>query len=110
MTHNQIFEEIRKKASFLCVGLDTDPSYIPPEVLRLYDSAPEAALAYNLALIDATAADAACYKVQVAYYEAMGLEGLRTYAKTLKAIRVGKFALIKPVMILVEGLCVLMIR
>ena len=56
----------------LCVGLDTDPSYIPPEVLRLYDSAPEAALAYNLALIDATAADAACYKVQVAYYEAMG--------------------------------------
>ncbi len=81
----------------LCVGLDTDPSYIPPEVLRLYDSAPEAALAYNLALIDATAADASCYKVQVAYYEAMGLAGMRTYAETLKAIRARRIPVIADV-------------
>lgn len=71
----------------LCVGLDTDPSYLPPEVLRLYDSRAEAVLAYNLALIGATGPSAACFKVQIAYYEAMGLSGLATYAKTLKAVR-----------------------
>jgi orotidine-5'-phosphate decarboxylase len=71
----------------LCVGLDTDPSYLPPEVLRLYDSPAEASLAYNRALIAATAEHAACFKVQIAYYEAMGLAGLAAYAKTLKAVR-----------------------
>lgn len=71
----------------LCVGLDTDPSYLPPEVLRLYDSPADAVLAYNRALISATAKSAACFKVQIAYYEAMGLAGLSAYAKTLKAVR-----------------------
>jgi orotidine-5'-phosphate decarboxylase len=47
----------------------------------------EAVLAYNRALVEATADAAACYKVQIAYYEEMGLEGLKTYAKTLACIR-----------------------
>ncbi|MDR1212315.1 MAG: orotidine-5'-phosphate decarboxylase, partial [Spirochaetaceae bacterium] len=46
-----------------------------------------AALAFNRALIDATLDTAACYKVQIAYYEALGLAGLETYAKTLGYIR-----------------------
>ena len=71
----------------LCVGLDTDPSYLPPEVLRMYDSPADAVYAYNLALISETASSAACFKVQIAYYEAMGLAGLSAYSKTLKAIR-----------------------
>lgn len=71
----------------LCVGLDTDPSYLPPEVLRMYDSPAEAVLAYNRALIDVTLSSTACYKVQIAYYEAMGLAGLFAYAETLKAVR-----------------------
>lgn len=71
----------------LCVGLDTDPSYLPPEILRMYQSPSEAVLAYNLALIEATAPNAACFKVQIAYYEAMGLAGLAVYAKTLQAVR-----------------------
>lgn len=71
----------------LCVGLDTDPSYLPPEILRMYQSPSEAVLAYNLALIEATAPNAGCFKVQIAYYEAMGLAGLAVYAKTLQAVR-----------------------
>lgn len=71
----------------LCVGLDTDPSYLPPEVLRMYGSPAEAVLAYNRALIRETAPSAACFKVQIAYYEAMGLAGLSAYAETLKAVR-----------------------
>jgi orotidine-5'-phosphate decarboxylase len=46
-----------------------------------------AVLAYNRALIDATLDVAACYKVQIAYYEELGLPGLETYAKTLGYIR-----------------------
>ena len=71
----------------LCVGLDTDPSYLPPEVVRMYDSPAEAVLAYNRALISAVAPSAACFKVQIAYYEAMGLAGLAAYSETLKAVR-----------------------
>lgn len=71
----------------LCVGLDTDPSYIPPEILKLYDSQADAVLAYNLALIEASSPHAACFKVQIAYYEAMGLAGLAAYSATLKAVR-----------------------
>ncbi len=71
----------------LCVGLDTDPSYIPPEILKLYDSPADAVLAYNLALIPATSPHAACFKVQIAYYEAMGLAGLAAYSATLRAAR-----------------------
>jgi len=71
----------------LCVGLDTDPSYLPPEVLRMYGSPAEAVLAYNRALVRATGPSAACFKVQIAYYEAMGLGGLSAYAETLKAVR-----------------------
>lgn len=71
----------------LCVGLDTDPAYLPAEVLRMYESPTAAVLAYNKALIAATGPSAACFKVQIAYYEAMGLSGLAVYAETLKAVR-----------------------
>lgn len=81
----------------LCVGLDTDPSYLPPEVLRMYDSAAEAVLAYNRALVSATAPYAACFKVQIAYYEAMGLAGLSAYAETLKAVRAAGIPVIADV-------------
>lgn len=71
----------------LCVGLDTDPSYLPPEVLRLYDSPAEAVLSYNKALIHELSPCAGTFKVQIAYYEALGLAGLKTYAETLKILR-----------------------
>ena len=73
----------------LCVGLDTDPSYLPESVIKAAGSATEAVLAYNKEIIRRVASEktACCCKVQIAYYEAMGLEGLKVYAKTLKAVR-----------------------
>lgn len=73
----------------LCVGLDTDPSYLPESVIKSVGSATEAVLAYNKEIIRRIAADksACCCKVQIAYYESMGLEGMKVYAKTLKAVQ-----------------------
>ncbi len=88
--HNmQLLQELSLKNGPLCVGLDTDPSYIPENIVSTYQSAPAAVLAYNKAIIDRVVADksACCFKVQIAYYEAMGLEGMKVYAETLKYIR-----------------------
>lgn len=88
--HNmQLLQELASKNGPLCVGLDTDPSYIPENIIKQFDSAPEAVLAYNREIIRRVAADksACCFKVQIAYYEAMGLAGLKVYAETLKMIR-----------------------
>lgn len=71
----------------LCVGLDTSPNYLPPEVLKKFASPAKAVLAYNTELINACAKHSGCFKVQIAYYEAMGLEGLQTYVETLRLLR-----------------------
>jgi len=81
----------------LCIGLDTDPSYLPPHILQSFESPAKAVLAYNRALIDATAEFAGCYKVQIAYYEAMGIEGLQVYSETLKAIRAANIPVIADI-------------
>ena len=88
--HNmQLLQELAAKNGPLCVGLDTDPSYIPENIVKQYESAPAAVLEYNKQIINSVAADktACCFKVQIAYYEAMGLEGLKVYAQTLKLVR-----------------------
>lgn len=90
MKHNmQKLQELAAKNGPLCVGLDTDPSYIPENILKQYKSAPEAVLAYNKEIIKRVAKDksACCFKVQIAYYEAMGLEGMKVYAETLKLVK-----------------------
>lgn len=83
---DKLYETVAAKGH-VCVGLDTAPAYLPPSVLRCAASEAEGVLAYNRALIAATADAAACYKVQIAYYEALGLAGLAAYAQTLKAVR-----------------------
>ena len=88
--HNmQLLQELSQKNGPLCVGLDTDPSYIPENILKTYESPAAAVLAYNKAIIERVANDksACCFKVQIAYYEAMGLEGMKVYSETLKAVR-----------------------
>ena len=88
--HNmQLLQELSQKNGPLCVGLDTDPSYIPENILKQYESPAAAVLAYNKAIIERVANDksACCFKVRIAYYEAMGLEGMKVYAETLKAVR-----------------------
>lgn len=71
----------------LCIGLDTDPSYIPQSVISNFDTVADAVFAYNKGIIDAASKFAGCYKVQIAYYEAMGLAGLKVYAETLAYLR-----------------------
>ena len=64
----------------VCVGLDTEISYLPTtDTAR---TAGENVVAFNRALIDATKGVAGCYKVQIAYYESLGLDGmLRLYVR-----------------------------
>ena len=95
----QILQELAATNGPLCVGLDTDPSYIPPSVLAKYDSPAQAVLAYNTEIIDRVAAakSACCFKVQIAYYEAMGLEGMRVYEQTLKTVKKSGLACISDI-------------
>ena len=81
-------QEVAKQNGPLCVGLDTDPSYIPESVLKVFSSPAEAILAYNREIIKRVAAEksACCFKIQIAYYEAMGIEGLKAYIETIKAV------------------------
>lgn len=71
----------------VCVGLDTAVGYIPQRELARADTDQAALLGFNQTIIDATIDVCACYKVQIAYYEALGLDGMRVYAETLRYIR-----------------------
>lgn len=85
----QLLQELAVKNGPLCVGLDTDPSYIPESIIKNCGLVPNAVLTYNRQIINRVVADksACCFKVQIAYYEAMGIEGLKVYAETLKSIK-----------------------
>jgi len=83
---DKLFEAVAAKGH-VCVGLDTAADYVPPAERRRAASDAEAVLAFNKALVDSTFDAAACYKVQIAYYEEMGIAGLSTYAQTLRYIR-----------------------
>lgn len=95
----QAVQEAARKNGPLCVGLDTDPSYIPEKLLKAFGDPYEAVLTYNRELIKRIASDksACCFKVQVAYYEAMGLKGMEVYSKTLRAIHEAGFIVIADV-------------
>ncbi len=69
MTKEELFEQITKKKSFLCIGLDTDLSKIPTHLLQLEDPFFE----FNKKIIDATHNYCVAYKLNTAFYEAMGL-------------------------------------
>ena len=71
----------------VCVGLDTELSYLPESAVDSTKTAGENVVASNRALIDATKSAAGCYKVQIAYYESLGLDGMRAYAETLRMVR-----------------------
>lgn len=76
-----------KENGHVCIGLDTDYSYLPESFAKLFNSKAEAIYNFNKNIIDATYDLAACYKVQIAYYEALGIEGLKVYSDTLKYIK-----------------------
>ena len=83
---DRLYEAVASKGH-VCVGLDTSVDYIPPSERQKAHNDSDAVLAYNTALIDAVHDTCACFKVQIAYYEEMGIEGLRAYSETLKYIR-----------------------
>ena len=83
MNSQELFENIRRKASFLCVGLDTDIRKIPA---CLRDDK-DAIFTFNKAIIDATADLCIAYKPNLAFYESMGLAGWEAFEKTVQYIR-----------------------
>jgi orotidine-5'-phosphate decarboxylase len=83
MTSDQIFESIKKKASFLCVGLDSDIKKIPEFLLNEKDPVFE----FNRRIIDATAEYAVAYKPNVAFYESLGADGWTSLEKTAAYIK-----------------------
>lgn len=70
----------------VCLGLDTALDYIP-EHIRNGKSDEEAIFQFNKEIIDATLDVASCFKVQIAYYEALGISGLMAYKRTLQYLR-----------------------
>jgi len=71
----------------VCVGLDPTPKLLPLGLLRATGSLGAAFLEFNKKIVDATLDIVACYKVQIAHYEALGVEGLAAYRDTLRYIR-----------------------
>ena len=83
MTYDELFEQVKKKKSFLCVGLDSDIKKIPEHLTGAEDPVFE----FNKAIVDATADVAIAYKPNIAFYESRGVEGWMTLEKTVKYIK-----------------------
>ncbi len=82
MNQKELFEQIKKKRSYLCVGLDTDIKKMPPFLLEKEDPIFE----FNKQIIDATKDYCVAYKPNIAFYEAMGTKGWESLQKTLDYI------------------------
>ena len=82
MTRQELFENIKKKKSFLCVGLDTDISKIPQHLLKSEDPIFE----FNKKIIDSTKDFCVSYKPNMAFYETQGAKGWISLEKTIKYI------------------------
>jgi orotidine-5'-phosphate decarboxylase len=83
MTKQELTENIGRKQSFLCVGLDTDMARIPQHLLREDDPV----FAFNRAIIDATAEYCVAYKPNSAFYESLGYKGMLSLERTVDYIR-----------------------
>ncbi|MFT6934849.1 MAG: orotidine-5'-phosphate decarboxylase [Maribacter sp.] len=79
MTTKKLITQIRKKESFLCIGLDTDLEKIPEHLLTEEDPI----FAFNKAIIDATHHLCVAYKPNTAFYEAYGIKGWMSLKKTV---------------------------
>ncbi|MEJ1240342.1 orotidine-5'-phosphate decarboxylase [Chryseolinea sp. T2] len=82
MTREQLFQQIKRKGSYLCVGLDTDIHKIPKHLLSTDDPLFE----FNRQIIDATHEYCIAYKPNLAFYEAMGPKGWESLQKTVEYI------------------------
>jgi orotidine-5'-phosphate decarboxylase len=89
MTRQELYENIRRKGSFLCVGLDTDLKKVPQFLVEkaAKDEHFDAIFEFNRAIIDATAPYCIAYKPNLAFYEAHGVRGWIAFEKTVNYIR-----------------------
>lgn len=83
MTKEKLFEQIIKKQSFLCVGLDTDIRKTPECIAESEDAIYE----FNKRIIDATAPYTVAYKPNLAFYEQHGGDGFKSFEKSVKYIK-----------------------
>ena len=84
MTKQELFENIKRKESFLCVGLDTDINKIPEHILNISD---DPIFDFNVEIIKATADLCVAYKPNLAFYESIGLAGWDALERTVNFIR-----------------------
>ena len=89
MTRKQLIEQIHLKSSYLCVGLDTDITKIPKHL----QSRPDAIVEFNKQIIDATKDLCVAYKINTAFYEAMGVKGWEAMEETVKYIPIEHFSI-----------------
>lgn len=89
MTKKQLFEQILAKNSFLCIGLDSELSKLPPHLLEHEDPIFE----FNRQIIAATHDLCVAYKPNLAFYESQGWQGWRSLEKTMAAIPTGLFTI-----------------
>lgn len=82
MTKEELFRQIQKKKSFLCIGLDTDITRIPKHLLSFEDPVFE----FNRQLIEATHPYCVAYKPNLAFYESLGSRGMQSLEKTMYCI------------------------
>ena len=82
MKRKDLISQIKRKKSFLCIGLDTDINKIPKFLLDLEDPIFE----FNKKIIDATNSYCVAYKPNIAFYESQGLNGWKALEKTIKYI------------------------
>lgn len=86
MIIDKLYKRVKENGT-VCVGLDTALDYLPEDFLNKQSNISEALFNFNKKIIDATYDAAACFKVQIAYYEAYGMQGLTAYRDTLKYLR-----------------------
>ena len=83
MNANQLFSQIREKAGFLCIGLDTDYNKIPKFLIEKEYPVFE----FNKRIVDATADLAVAYKLNLAFYESLGVAGWMSLELTINYLR-----------------------
>lgn len=86
MIIDKLFKSVKEKGH-VCVGLDTSIEYIPDWFKKRYVNLEDLIFEFNKVIIDATMDVSACYKIQIAYYEVHGINGLMAYKKTLEYLR-----------------------
>ena len=82
MNRQSLVAQIKQKQSYLCVGLDTDPEKLPAHL----KGDPNAVVSFNKAIIDATLDCCVSYKINTAFYEAMGTKGWQIMEETVHYI------------------------